>query len=67
MQQVRAGAERPVASEGAGDRAGQGTPRLLGSVLLGLFADSAINGLVVDEGLFLCGGADLLVGPVSPA
>ena len=34
---------------------------LVGSLLLGLFADSAINSAVVNEGLFLGGGADLLV------
>ena len=34
---------------------------LVGSLLLGLFADSAINEAVVNEGLFLGGGADLLV------
>jgi ammonium transporter, Amt family len=34
---------------------------LVGSLLLGLFADSAINAAVVNEGLFLGGGADLLV------
>ena len=33
---------------------------LLGSILLGFWADSAINPLVVDEGLFLGGGATLL-------
>ncbi len=37
---------------------------LAGSLLLGLFADSAINGAVVNEGLFLGGGADLLVDQV---
>jgi Amt family ammonium transporter len=37
---------------------------LLGSVLLGLFADSGINELVANEGLFLGGGADLLVDQV---
>jgi Amt family ammonium transporter len=34
---------------------------LVGSLLLGFFADSAINGFVVNEGLFLGGGADLLL------
>jgi Amt family ammonium transporter len=33
---------------------------LVGSILLGFFADSTINSLVVDEGLFLGGGAALL-------
>jgi Amt family ammonium transporter len=33
---------------------------LLGSILLGLFADAAINGAVVNEGLFLGGGFELL-------
>jgi Amt family ammonium transporter len=33
---------------------------LVGSILLGLFADSAINGAVTNEGLFLGGGAELL-------
>jgi Amt family ammonium transporter len=33
---------------------------LLGSILLGLFADSSINSVVVDEGLFLGGGFALL-------
>jgi Amt family ammonium transporter len=33
---------------------------LLGSILLGLFADSSINGLVTHEGLFLGGGGELL-------
>jgi len=33
---------------------------LAGSLMLGLFADSAINGAVVDEGLFLGGGLTLL-------
>jgi Amt family ammonium transporter len=37
---------------------------LVGSILLGLFADSAINAVVVDEGLFLGGGADLLIDQV---
>ena len=37
---------------------------LVGSVLLGLFADSTINGVVTDEGLFLGGGADLLVDQI---
>jgi Amt family ammonium transporter len=33
---------------------------LVGSILLGFFADSAINSLVVDEGVFLGGGVALL-------
>lgn len=37
---------------------------LVGSLLLGLFADAAINGAVSNEGLFLGGGADLLVDQV---
>ena len=37
---------------------------LFGSIVLGLFADSSINGLVTNEGLFLGGGADLLVDQV---
>jgi Amt family ammonium transporter len=37
---------------------------LLGSILLGLFADDAINGLVTHEGLFLGGGADLLLDQI---
>jgi len=37
---------------------------LVGSIVLGLFADSAINSVVVDEGLFLGGGADLLVDQI---
>jgi Amt family ammonium transporter len=34
---------------------------LVGSILLGFFADSSINSLVVDEGLFLGGGTALLL------
>ena len=34
---------------------------LFGTLALGLFADSSINGLVTNEGLFLGGGADLLL------
>jgi len=34
---------------------------LVGSLLLGLFADSAINAVVTNEGLFLGGGVDLLL------
>jgi Amt family ammonium transporter len=37
---------------------------LLGSILLGFFADATINGVVADEGLFLGGGADLLVDQI---
>ena len=37
---------------------------LVGSLLLGLFADASINGAVSNEGLFLGGGADLLVDQV---
>lgn len=37
---------------------------LVGSLLLGLFADATINGAVSNEGLFLGGGADLLVDQV---
>jgi Amt family ammonium transporter len=34
---------------------------LLGTLMLGLFADAEINSLVTNEGLFLGGGADLLL------
>jgi Amt family ammonium transporter len=37
---------------------------LVGSLMLGLFADSAINELVVEEGLFIDGGASLLLDQV---
>jgi Amt family ammonium transporter len=37
---------------------------VLGSLLLGLFADDAINSAVVNEGLFLGGGGDLLVDQI---
>jgi Amt family ammonium transporter len=37
---------------------------LLGSIMLGLFAETSINGLVVDEGLFVGGGADLLIDQI---
>jgi Amt family ammonium transporter len=37
---------------------------LVGSILLGLFADSTINGVVTNEGLFLGGGGDLLVDQI---
>ena len=37
---------------------------LVGSLLLGFFADAAINPVVTNEGLFLGGGGDLLVDQV---
>ncbi len=37
---------------------------LVGSLLLGFFADSSINAAVVDEGVFLGGGGDLLVDQI---
>jgi Amt family ammonium transporter len=37
---------------------------LVGSILLGCFADDAINSAVVNEGLFLGGGGDLLVDQI---
>ena len=37
---------------------------LLGSILLGLFADSAVNEAVTDDGLFLGGGAELLLDQI---
>jgi len=37
---------------------------IVGSLLLGFFADSTINELVVNEGLFLGGGTDLLVDQI---
>jgi Amt family ammonium transporter len=37
---------------------------LLGSILLGFFADAAVNPIVTNEGVFLGGGADLLVDQV---
>ena len=37
---------------------------IFGSVVLGLFADKAVNGAVVHEGLFLGGGASLLLDQV---
>jgi Amt family ammonium transporter len=40
---------------------------LVGTVLLGLFADAAINPAVVNEGLFLGGGGDLLVDQIVAA
>ena len=39
---------------------------LVGSLLLGLFADTAVNSAVVNEGLFYGGGAELLVDQSSP-
>jgi Amt family ammonium transporter len=37
---------------------------LVGSILLGFFADSAINSVVTNEGVFLGGGADLLLDQI---
>jgi Amt family ammonium transporter len=37
---------------------------LVGSILLGFFADSAINEVVANEGVFLGGGGDLLVDQI---
>jgi Amt family ammonium transporter len=37
---------------------------LVGSILLGFFADSAINSVVTNEGVFLGGGGDLLVDQI---
>ncbi len=37
---------------------------LVGSLLLGFFADSSINAAVVNEGVFLGGGGDLLVDQI---
>lgn len=37
---------------------------LVGSILLGLFADASINSVVTDEGLFLGGGTALLVDQI---
>jgi Amt family ammonium transporter len=37
---------------------------LVGSILLGFFADATINGAVAHEGLFLGGGTDLLVDQI---
>ncbi|MCB0959546.1 MAG: ammonium transporter [Acidimicrobiales bacterium] len=37
---------------------------IFGSVALGLFADASINGIVEHEGLFLGGGADLLIDQI---
>src|SRR5680860_1169082 len=37
---------------------------IVGSLLLGFFADSAINEVVTDEGVFLGGGTDLLVDQI---
>jgi Amt family ammonium transporter len=40
---------------------------LVGTVLLGFFADSAINPAVANEGVFLGGGADLLIDQIVAA
>jgi Amt family ammonium transporter len=40
---------------------------LVGTILLGFFADSAINPAVANEGLFLGGGADLLIDQIVAA
>ena len=37
---------------------------LVGSILLGFFADSSINALVTNEGVFLGGGTDLLLDQI---
>jgi ammonium transporter, Amt family len=37
---------------------------LVGSLLLGFFADATINGVVTNEGVFLGGGGDLLVDQI---
>jgi Amt family ammonium transporter len=37
---------------------------LVGSILLGLFAETAVNGAVVNEGLFYGGGGELLLDQV---
>jgi Amt family ammonium transporter len=37
---------------------------LIGSILLGLFADAAVNGIVTNEGLLLGGGTELLVDQI---
>jgi len=37
---------------------------LAGSIMLGLFADDAINSAVINDGLFLGGGGDLLVDQI---
>jgi ammonium transporter, Amt family len=37
---------------------------LFGSIVLGLFADTSINAVVTNEGLFLGGGADLLIDQI---
>ncbi|HEX6569983.1 MAG TPA: ammonium transporter [Acidimicrobiales bacterium] len=37
---------------------------LVGSILLGFFADSSINAVVTNEGVFLGGGGDLLVDQI---
>jgi Amt family ammonium transporter len=40
---------------------------LLGSILLGFFADHAVNGIVSHEGVFLGGGGELLKDQVVAA
>jgi Amt family ammonium transporter len=40
---------------------------LVGTILLGFFADSAINGVVTNEGLFLGGGTELLIDQIVAA
>jgi Amt family ammonium transporter len=40
---------------------------LVGTILLGFFADSAINPVVTNEGVFLGGGADLLIDQIVAA
>jgi ammonium transporter, Amt family len=37
---------------------------LVGSILLGLFAETSVNGAVVNEGLFFGGGTELLVDQI---
>ena len=37
---------------------------IVGSVLLGLFADAAVNSVVTNEGVFLGGGVDLLIDQI---
>jgi len=37
---------------------------LVGSILLGFFADASINSVVTNEGVFLGGGADLLIDQI---
>jgi Amt family ammonium transporter len=40
---------------------------LVGTILLGFFADSTINAAVANEGVFLGGGADLLIDQIVAA